>query len=111
LVLFLSELGFASSQIGFLLSLLSFLGALAVFASPTISRLGIKKAFISFWTGRNLVTGLLVLAPALLARSGATAVFAYIAGLVIAFGLLRTVAETALMSWQQEFVPRTMQGV
>jgi HEAT repeat protein len=109
-VLFLNELGFSSPRIGFLLSLLSFLGSLAIFASPIIGRLGTKRAFLTFWTGRTLVTGLLVLAPALLARSGATAVFAYVAGGVITFGLLRTVAETALMSWQQEFVPRAMQG-
>ena len=54
-VLFLNELRFDSAQIGFLLSLLSFLGVLAIFVAPLIGRLGAKATFMRFATVRAVV--------------------------------------------------------
>ena len=109
-VLFLSELGFNTSQIGFLISLLSFLGALAFLIPSMISRMGYKRAFLWFWVLRNLTPALLVLAPWVLDTFSLQAVLVFIAAVLLAFGFFRSIAETALLSWQQEYVPRSIQG-
>jgi MFS family permease len=109
-VLFLNALGFNESQIGFLLSLLSFLGALAFLLPSWISRMGYKRAFVRFWSLRNLTPGFLVLAPWILQALGQRTVLVYTAAVILAFGFFRTIAETALLSWQQEYIPRSIQG-
>ncbi|MBZ0276560.1 MAG: hypothetical protein K8I60_10465, partial [Anaerolineae bacterium] len=48
-VLFLNELGFSKTQIGFLLSFMPFTGLVALFIAPAVARYGYKRTFVTFW--------------------------------------------------------------
>lgn len=109
-VLFLSELGLSKTQIGTLLSLLPFFGLIALFIAPTVARFGYKRAFLTFWGARTLVTAFLLLTPWILSSFGSQAVLVYVVGIVTAFALCRAIALTALYPWSQEYVPNTVRG-
>lgn len=47
-LLFLSQLGFPKTKIGFLLSMLPFCGPVALFIAPLAARAGLKRTFITF---------------------------------------------------------------
>ena len=55
-VLFLSELGMNKTSIGFMLALLPFAGLVSLGVAPRVARIGFKRAFMIFWTGRTIVT-------------------------------------------------------
>jgi MFS family permease len=109
-VLFLNALELDKAQIGSLLSLLPFLGLVAVFIAPSAARFGYKRTFIVSFTARTSSAGLLLLTPLILARFGDRAVLAFIIVTVSAFGLFRAVGFTAFYPWLQEQVPDAMRG-
>jgi len=109
-VLYLNELGLDKAQIGGLLSLLPFLGVLAVFTASAIARFGYKRAFVYSFGARTAMSGLLLLTPLILARLGHQAVLAFIIVAVSAFGVFRAIGLTALYPWLQEQVPDAMRG-
>ena len=109
-VLFLNDLGLNKTQIGFLLSLFPFLGLIALFIAPQVARFGYKRTFLTFWGLRTLITAGMLLTPWILARFGAQAVLLYVAGVTLAFAISRSTAMTALMPWQQEYIPKEVRG-
>ena len=109
-VLYLAALGLDKSQMGGLLSLLPFLGVIAVFVASPVARLGHKRVFNVSMAARTATAILLMVAPVVLARFGLDTVLAFMILIVAAFGLFRAVAFTAFYPWQQEQVPDAMRG-
>jgi MFS family permease len=109
-VLFLNEVGLDKSQIGSLLSLLPFLGIIAVFIASPLDRLGHKRVFIVSFAARTATAVLLLLVPAVLAQFGQEAVLAFIVVAVAAFAFFRAVGFTAYYPWLQEQVPDAVRG-
>jgi MFS family permease len=109
-VLFLDKLDFSKSQIGFLLSLTTFFGLIALFVASPVARFGYKRTFIIFWGLRKAATIFLLFIPWVLIRFGPALTLVYVAGVIIFFSLSRSIAITAYYPWVQEFVPNTVRG-
>ena len=109
-VLFLSDLNISSAQIGFLLSLLPFMGLIALFIAPQVARFGFKRTFITFFALRKAITALLLLVPWILAQFGPDTTLAFVAAIVIGFGLSKSISETGYYPWVQEFIPGSIRG-
>lgn len=108
-VLFLDDLGFSKTDIGFILSFTPFAGLIALFIAPKVAQFGYKRTFVTFWTLRKFVTALLLLTPLIVGRSPQLA-FIFVATVTGFFALLRAVAETGRFPWTQEIVPSSQQG-
>ena len=108
--LFLAELGFSKSQMGFLFSLMPFCGLIAPFIAPATVRFGYKNTYMVFWGTRKIFTALLLLTPWILATLGAHIALLFISAITAIFAICRAVAETARVPWVQEYVPNAMQG-
>lgn len=109
-VLFLSELKFSNTQIGFLLSLLPFSGLIALVIAPVVARYGYKRVWVTFFGLRKVVTAGLLLVPFVMTRFGPEALIVYVTLIVGGFALCRATAETAMYPWAQEFIPNTIRG-
>ena len=110
LVLFLQEFGFAKSRIGAILSIFPFCGVLALVTAHWAERTGVKRVYITYYGLRKLIIPFLFFAPAVQQRFGHTAAFFFVAGVLLVFAAMRALAETAALSWSQEFVPRSIRG-
>jgi len=109
-VLFLSALGIDKTRIGFILSLLPFCGLVAPFIASTVARIGFRRIFLLFWTGRKLMLALLLLTGVVHTRWGVTASFWWVTGIVFGFALCRAIAETGYYPWIQQIVPNSIRG-
>ena len=109
-VLFLDALEFSKSQIGFLLSLITFFGLIALFVASPVARFGYKRTFVAFWGLRKFATIFLLFTPWILIQFGNRITFYYIAGVIVFFAFARAVAITAYYPWVQEFVPNAVRG-
>jgi HEAT repeat protein/MFS family permease len=109
-VLFLNELNFSNTQIGFLLSLLPFTGLIALVIAPSVARFGYKRTFVTFFGLRKVVTAGLLLVPFLLPRLSPEALFIYVALIAGGFALGRSISETGMYPWAQEFIPNSIRG-
>ena len=109
-VLFLDELGLDKGQIGSLLSLLPFLGIIAIFIASTEARLGYKRVFVGSIAARTTTGILLLITPLVLAQYGPDAVLPFIVITVGTFGLFRATGFTAFYPWLQEQVPDNVRG-
>ena len=109
-VLFLDELGLDKGQIGSLLSLLPFLGIIAIFIASTEARLGYKRVFIGSIAARTTTGILLLITPLILAQFGQDVVLPFIVITVGTFGLFRATGFTAFYPWLQEQVPDNVRG-
>ncbi|MEQ8677798.1 MAG: MFS transporter [Aggregatilineales bacterium] len=109
-VLFLSDLNISSTQIGFLLSLLPFMGLIALFVAPHVARFGYKRTFITFYALRKAITLLLLLVPWVMTQFGSEVTLAFVAAIVIGFGLSKSISETGFFPWVQEVIPRSIRG-
>ncbi len=109
-VLFLNELKISSVQIGFLLSLLPFMGLVALFVAPTVARFGFKRTYLIFYTARKFITALLLVVPWVTLQFGPEATLTFVALIVIGFGLCKAIAETGYFPWVQEFIPGSIRG-
>jgi MFS family permease len=109
-VLFLDELGFTKTQIGFLLSLIPFTGLVALIIAPAVARFGYKRTFVTFWGLRKVITAGLLLTPWVLAKFGHDALLIYVMLISAGFALSRAIAETGLLPWAQEYIPDTIRG-
>jgi HEAT repeat protein/Na+/melibiose symporter-like transporter len=108
--LFLAELNFSNTEIGFLLSLIPFAALVALFVAPAAARWGYKRTFVTFFGVRKAVTTFLLLVPWVQAQFGTQAVLIYVTVVVLAFSLVRSIAETAIWPWAQEFIPNSIRG-
>ena len=109
-VLYLNELGFNKTQIGILLSLLSFMVIASLFSMPLINRWGFKLTFLRCWEGRTVVTLGLLFSSWILLSFGVQAAFIFITIVTIGFSTLKALGLTSLFSWQKEFVPDQLRG-
>jgi HEAT repeat protein/Na+/melibiose symporter-like transporter len=109
-VLFLNELGLDKAQIGSLLSLLPFLGIVALFIASAVARIGFKRVFIVSMAARTSTAAMLLFIPAILAKFGDKVGLAFILITVSVFGLFRATGFTAFYPWLQEQVPDAMRG-
>ena len=109
-VLFLDELGLDGGQIGFLLAIIPFLGIIAPFIAPYVTRFGYKRTYVTFLGIRLFVITFLLLTPAVLARYGSDAAFIWVAVVILLFGACRAVAETGAYPWRKEIVPDNIRG-
>lgn len=109
-LLFLDHLKLDKSQIGLLLSLVSFGGLIAIFAGPISSRLGLKRVFLFCWVIRKFVLAGLILAPWVVHQYGIKPGFWYVAAVIAAFALCRSVGESALSIWSHEYIPANKRG-
>lgn len=109
-VLFLDELSISNTEIGFLLSLVPFMGLIALFIVPYVARFGYKRTFITFWGARKGFAALLLLVPWVSIQFGTQAALLLVTIIVGGFSLCRAIAETGYYPWQQEFVPDSVRG-
>ncbi len=109
-VLFLNELHFTNTQIGLLLSLLPFTGLIALVIAPSVARFGYKRTFVTFFGLRKVVAAGLLLVPFLLPRISHEALFVWVALVAGGFALGRSISETGMYPWAQEFIPNTIRG-
>lgn len=108
--LFLNELGLSKGQMGFLFSLMPFLGLIAPFIAPWTARFGYKNTFLTFFGLRKLFTIFLLLTPWVQSTFGAQGTLLFVSIIVACFAFCRSVAETARIPWAQEYVPSSIQG-
>ncbi|MEO8608068.1 MAG: MFS transporter [Chloroflexota bacterium] len=109
-VLFLSELKFTNTQIGFLLSLLPFMGLIAIVIAPAVARFGYKRTWLIFFGARKVITIGLLFVPWVMVQFGTSGLLIYVTLIVGGFALCRAIAETAMYPWAQEFIPNTIRG-
>jgi MFS family permease len=110
-VLFLGALGFATTQIGFVLSLIPFSNVVALFIATIVARFGLKRTYVASLVLRSTVTLGLLLTPWVLASTqDQTTLLIFIMSVVAAFAICRAFMMTAYYPWVQEYVPPTVQG-
>jgi len=109
-MLFLDALKFPMASIGMLVSLIPFCGLLSPFVGLHVERIGVKRIFVTFWSLRYLVlTGLLAI-PWIQNRFGGGVAFQFLMVILLGFAICRTIAETALTPWMQEYIPERVRG-
>jgi MHS family proline/betaine transporter-like MFS transporter len=109
-VLFLSELNMSNTQIGLLLSFFPFTGIVAVLIAPAVARFGYKRTFVTFFGTRKVITAGLLLVPWVQSRFGSELVLLYVLVITLGFALCRSIAETGLYPWAQEYIPNNIRG-
>lgn len=109
-ILFLDELNLNRTEIGFLLALFPFFGLLSLFFNRQAARFGYKRTFLTSFGLRTFFAAGLLLLPFMVARFSTDAVLSYVAGITIAFAVSRASAMTALLPWQQEYIPNDVRG-
>ena len=109
-ILFLDKLGLNKTEIGSLLSLIPFAGTLAIFIAPFATRFGYKRTFITFFTLRKAITGLLLLTPWVATRFGTGTASMYVAAITAGFALSKSIADTGAFPWIQEYIPDSVRG-
>ena len=108
--LFLAELGLSKGQMGFLFSLMPFLGLIAPFIAPWTARFGYKRTYLTFFGIRKFFTLFLLFTPWIQLNYGGQATLLYVSVIVAFFAICRSIAETARIPWAHEYVPQAMQG-
>ncbi len=108
--LFLSELGLSKGQMGFLFSLMPFLGLIAPFIAPWTARFGYKNTFLTFFGLRKIFTIFLLLTPWVQSNFGGQGTLIFVSVIVACFAVARSISETARIPWAQEYVPNSIQG-
>ncbi|MSP14681.1 MAG: MFS transporter [Chloroflexi bacterium] len=109
-ILFVSQLGFTKTQIGFLFSLFPFFGLIAPFIAPRVARFGYKRTYLTFWGARKVVAFFLIFTPWVFRTFGSATTLIYIASIILIFAVCRAIAETGIYPWEQEFVPSAVRG-
>jgi len=109
-VLFLDELELDNAQIGFMLSLVPFVGMIAPFVAPLAPRFGYKRVFVTFWGIRKFFIAFLLLTPTLMIQFGANITFYWVAGIILSFALCRAIAETGSYPWKKAVIPDSIRG-
>lgn len=107
---FLNELGLPKGQIGAILALFPFCGLLALGFAPLAMRWGWKRVFLICYGSRKFVMALLLFLPWVLTQAGHMAGMLLLFSVIIAFALLRALAETAYCPWSQDFTPNYIRG-
>ncbi|MCX6935220.1 MAG: MFS transporter [Verrucomicrobia bacterium] len=109
-MLFLDALKFPMASIGMLVSLIPFCGLLSPLVGLHVERLGVKRIFVTFWSLRYLILSGLLVIPWIQNRFGGGIALQFLMVILIGFAICRTIAETALTPWMQEYIPERVRG-
>lgn len=109
-VLFLSDLGFSNTRIGFLLGLVHVTGIFTPLFTSTIEKIGPKKAFLIGNITRVTVSAGLLLTPWILNAYGTESFWIFITVMIGIFAIFRTFMLTGWHPWGQEYVPSNIRG-
>lgn len=109
-LLFLDSLNLDKPQIGVVLSIIPFCGLVSLFLMPLIAWVGYKRTYLIAWGMRKFVLALLIATPWVLRQWGPHAAFIFVAGVILAFSLCRSIGLTAFSPWVLEFVPNNVRG-
>jgi MFS family permease len=110
IVLFYDELGLPKTHIGLLNALICLPGPLALVVAPLAARWGFKRTCITFYGARKFVYALLAASPFVLQQTGLSGVVVFTTMVMLLFGVLRVVAETAAYPWAHEYIPTRVRG-
>ena len=110
LLLFMDKIGLDKAQIGVLLALLGFGPMIAPVTSQVGARFGFKRLWSFFTVIRVIFLAGMIAAPWVASRYGVGAAFVYVAGVLAAFGLARSTADSMGGPWSAEFVPAGIRG-
>ena len=108
--LFYAAMGLPKTHIGLLNALIFLPGPLALVAAPLAARWGFKRTYMWFYSSRKFVVALLAASPWVLEHYGLSGLMAYTTAVMLVFGVLRVIAETAYYPWTHEFVPQRVRG-
>ena len=108
--LYLGTLGLDAARIGMVVSLFPFMQVLALVSGGLVERMGFRRAFVVFHGVRKFFVIALAAAPWVLTMWGPAVAFGFVAACVAAFGILRSLGETAIYPWMKEFIPDECRG-
>lgn len=108
--LLLNALGLTKGQIGIILAILPFSAIMALTIGPWLSRTGPKRLCVAAFLVRKIALVPILFTPWLSQHLGPGWIFPWLAGIIIFFGIARTVAETSGFAWGQELVDNTTRG-
>jgi len=108
--LYLGTLGLDAARIGMVVSLFPFMQVLALVSGGLVERMGFCRAFVIFHGVRKFFVIALAAAPWVLTMWGPAVAFGFVAACVAAFGILRSLGETAIYPWMKEFIPDECRG-
>jgi len=109
-VLYLGTLNMDAARIGLVVSLFPFIQLVALTSGGLVEQTGFRRAFLIFHGIRKFFVIALAAAPIVLAAWGPQAGFWFVVSCVTAFGVLRSLGETALYPWMKEFIPDAFRG-
>ena len=110
LLLFMEKLSLDKAQMGVLLAVLGFGPIIAPLTSQLGARFGFKRLALSFTILRVILLAGMIAAPWVAQRYGLPAAFAYVAGVLVAFSLSRSTADSMGGPWSTEFIPPAIRG-
>jgi MFS family permease len=108
--LYLKELGLSPERIGMVIGSIPFMQVLALPSMPIIERLGYRRSYLIFYGSRKFTILALILAPWVLQTFGADALYVFVVGCVLVFGVQRSLGETAFYPWIKEIIPDAIRG-
>ena len=108
--MYLRELGLDAQRIGAVMGVIPFMQMLSLVALPLVERLGYRRSYLLFYGSRKLTIAALVFAPAILGAFGPGALFPFVGGCALIFGVQRALGETAFYPWLKEVVPDEIRG-
>jgi len=110
LLLFMDKIGLDKAQMGVLMAALGLGPMIAPVTSQLGARLGFKRTSLTFTTLRVCLLSGMIFAPWVARTHGVSAAFAYVAMVLGAFGLCRSVADSMSGPWSTEFIPPAIRG-
>ena len=109
-VLYLSELGFSNTRIGFLLGLIHVTGVFTPFFTRTVERIGPKKTFLFGNSIRVTLSAGLLITPWILNTYGNETLWVFITIMIGIFAIFRSFTLSGWNPWSQEYIPSTIRG-
>lgn len=110
LTLYLHELELDIGKIGTLLSIMPFLGLVALAVAPYVEQMGLKRTCVIFNIVRVLVTTFLIGVPFCRFLPGEGIEFGVIALILIVFSVANYTFATADGPWSQQLIPSEVRG-
>ena len=110
LLLFMQRIQLDKAQMGMLLALLGFGPMLSPLTSQIGARFGFKRLALFFTVVRVVLLAGMIFASDVQEHYGTDAAFLYVAGVLVAFGLCRSTADSMGGPWSVEFIPGNIRG-